>query len=381
MTFVSYAKNFEDVMLWRALKHIINGFYIDMGSGSPTINSVTHAFYEAGWYGINIKPNLCIHAQFVAIRHRDINLHIANDTSAPKFDDILTHNCVHSWGAADKQELEVFSLAHIWGQYIPDGQEVHFLIIDPKKLVDVILQGNELSKYRPWIIVVEAILPLSYQENHEEWVPLLRGYRFAYTDGLNRFYVANEHFELLPSFKYPPNTFDDFELNIQYQAEAQLEQAKIQARNAEDKALELKNEVDRLNNEIQIVYSSRSWRITYPLRVGFCAFLRVLYISSSILQSLMNRLADQLSFLVVHLIHFARSHPKFKEWALFWIRKYPKIGARLQAILLEKAFKSGRTSTNNLRDELYMPSFELKRLSPKARSIYEDLKNSLEGKI
>ena len=27
--FISYAQNFEDVMLWRALKHVEKGFYID----------------------------------------------------------------------------------------------------------------------------------------------------------------------------------------------------------------------------------------------------------------------------------------------------------------------------------------------------------------
>ena len=32
MSFISYAQNFEDVMLWRALKHVENGFYIDVGA-------------------------------------------------------------------------------------------------------------------------------------------------------------------------------------------------------------------------------------------------------------------------------------------------------------------------------------------------------------
>lgn len=32
MTFVSYAQNFEDVMLYRALKHVEKGFYIDVGA-------------------------------------------------------------------------------------------------------------------------------------------------------------------------------------------------------------------------------------------------------------------------------------------------------------------------------------------------------------
>jgi len=32
MTFISYAQNYEDVMLWRALKDVSNGFWFDVGA-------------------------------------------------------------------------------------------------------------------------------------------------------------------------------------------------------------------------------------------------------------------------------------------------------------------------------------------------------------
>ena len=35
MTFVSYAQNGEDVVLWRALSHVENGFYVDVGAADP----------------------------------------------------------------------------------------------------------------------------------------------------------------------------------------------------------------------------------------------------------------------------------------------------------------------------------------------------------
>jgi len=49
MPFVSYAQNFEDVILWRALKHVGRGFYIDLGAQDPVIDSISLAFYEHGW--------------------------------------------------------------------------------------------------------------------------------------------------------------------------------------------------------------------------------------------------------------------------------------------------------------------------------------------
>ncbi len=56
MTFISYAQNFEDVMLWRALKHVENGFYVDVGAQDPVVDSVSLAFYEHGWRGVHIEP-------------------------------------------------------------------------------------------------------------------------------------------------------------------------------------------------------------------------------------------------------------------------------------------------------------------------------------
>src|SRR5690554_3122350 len=56
MSLISYAQNFEDVMLWRALKHVENGFYIDIGAQDPVIDSVSLVFYEHGWRGVHIEP-------------------------------------------------------------------------------------------------------------------------------------------------------------------------------------------------------------------------------------------------------------------------------------------------------------------------------------
>ncbi|MDT9694257.1 hypothetical protein Q5762_39180, partial [Streptomyces sp. P9(2023)] len=74
MGIVSYAQNFEDVMLWRALGHIENGFYVDIGAQHPTIDSVSKAFYERGWSGINVEPVDEYITLLQAERGRDINL-------------------------------------------------------------------------------------------------------------------------------------------------------------------------------------------------------------------------------------------------------------------------------------------------------------------
>jgi hypothetical protein len=43
MPIISYAQNFEDVMLSRAFPGA-RGFYVDVGANDPDIGSVSHAF-------------------------------------------------------------------------------------------------------------------------------------------------------------------------------------------------------------------------------------------------------------------------------------------------------------------------------------------------
>jgi len=56
MTLNSYSQNFEDVMLWRALHDVGRGRYLDIGAQDPAVDSVSLAFYEAGWRGVHVEP-------------------------------------------------------------------------------------------------------------------------------------------------------------------------------------------------------------------------------------------------------------------------------------------------------------------------------------
>lgn len=77
MVFVSYAQNFEDVMLARALGAVKAGFYVDVGAQGPEEGSVTKHFYNQGWCGLNFEPSVHYHAQLEAARPRDVNLRCA----------------------------------------------------------------------------------------------------------------------------------------------------------------------------------------------------------------------------------------------------------------------------------------------------------------
>lgn len=245
MSFVSYAQNFEDVMLWRALKHVDQGFYVDVGANDPDIDSVTKAFYERGWRGINIEPVPQWFERLQEARPRDINLQLAAgrepgeiilfeipDTGLSTAERAFVDRHKSERGYQSGEiKVHVETLTNLCERY--HTAPIHFLKIDVEGMEKAVLEGLDFQKIRPWIILVESTLPNSQEECHVDWEPLLldAGYQYAYFDGLNRFYVANEHSELLDAFKAPPNVFDDFLLSRQHEADSRAAQA--EAREAE----------------------------------------------------------------------------------------------------------------------------------------------------
>ena len=367
MTFISYAQNYEDVMLWRALKHVERGFYIDVGAWSPDQDSVTRAFYEKGWHGINVEPNPEFNAQLCARRPRDINLKLAvgdreavltmnflGNPGLSTLDDGIAQKHQAAGWTANRQEVEVTTLAAIWQAHVPAGQEVHFLKVDVEGSEEAVLKGNDWQKYRPWVVVVEATLPMSQVESHDKWEHILldAGYQYAYADGLNRFYVAQEHPELLSAFKYPPNVFDEFTLVGQVQAEVRATAAEQRTAEAENRAIQAEARVNDLLN-------STSWRITAPLR----------WLAGLAHRFTPQALKPKLKLFLQHTALYVRRRPWLRRVTLGVLAHFPSLKTRLLRIVTD----NGASHSSRQSDA---PT-ELAHLTPRARRIYTDLKSAL----
>lgn len=267
MNFVSYAQNNEDVLLWRALKHIEKGFYVDVGANDPVVDSVTQAFYERGWHGINIEPVSSYYERLCEMRPKDINIHVAvgnaekvvdfyeiPDTGLSTINKDVAQSYKEKGIAVNEKHIPTLTLNHILSSY--QNQEIHFLKIDVEGAEGVVLEGLDLSVYRPWILVIESIHPSSKIKIEPYWESIILNadYCFAFFDGVNRFYYAKEHAELREALSTPANVLDSF---TNYITNDTLE---IHRKNAEhqniyiqeqDKAISsLKNEVAQKQEEI-----------------------------------------------------------------------------------------------------------------------------------
>lgn len=402
MKFVSYAQNYEDVMLWRALKHVERGFYIDIGANDPDIDSVTKAFYERGWSGINVEPLPTHHADLMHARPRDINLQCAVGEACGEME--LWEYDVRGWATAAVDVLEqhqrdgrkgrvhrvqVATLSDICKTHV-DG-EIHFLKVDVEGFEKSVLAGADFNKYRPWILVIEATKPNSTEEAFEDWEPLLitSGYQFCFFDGLNRYYVARERSDLIGSFRSPACVFDNFVSQEQRQLEISLQQALAITQRAMDRAahaeansmhaiaaekqqqLYLQHLVTKLTQaelaaaasaaRLQEVTNSKIWRLTAPLRTMGTVLKRLL--KATILPILLS------------LMSFVLSRPALRNRGSQLVKKFPYWAHRIHLIAIHRGLVEAPSDTDsslaNINRSTSIPPSS--KLSLQAGRIRQDL--------
>ena len=221
-SFTSYAQNGEDVVLDRVFAGRTDGFYVDIGSCHPLHDSVTLAFYERGWSGVNVEPDRGLYAQFLTDRPRDANVCAAVTQTKGRVTYFPTgtrgHGTVDPTLAAERSagdagaRVPAITLSDLLDYYGPEDRPIDFLKIDVEGWEAEVIASGDWARHRPRIVLVEAV-DLQAQPNHAGWEPGLldAGYKFGLFDGLNRFYVRDEDADLLPKIAAPANVFDDWQ--------------------------------------------------------------------------------------------------------------------------------------------------------------------------
>ncbi|MGL4555435.1 MAG: FkbM family methyltransferase [Gemmataceae bacterium] len=219
---VSYSINLEDVVLAKVFRDRPRGFYVDVGANDPTTHSNTRHFYDLGWSGINLEPG-GLFPRLAEQRPRDRNFNVAVSDARGE---MTYHEFPAAPGLSGLQDrvpdvppgllagatarkVPVRLLRDVLEEAAPPA--IDFMGIDVEGHERQVLLGNDWARWRPRVVFLEATVQGSGEPCHHLWEDVLvgAGYRFAYADGLNRFYVRAEDGGLIERFG-PPCVFDHY---------------------------------------------------------------------------------------------------------------------------------------------------------------------------
>jgi SAM-dependent methyltransferase len=134
----------------------------------------------------------------------------------------------------------------------------------------------------------------------------------------------------------------------------------------------LKSAADSLNGELQIVYASRSWRITRPLRIAFCTVALALRKISRIPQAIQQKALKLRSAALTRMTRFVINHPLLRARIKALVHRVPSHEAKLH----ESA------PPRNQELAMQMPAQEtlpISDLTLHSRHIYSDLENAINN--
>jgi len=221
---ISYAQRYEDIHLLRVFGEQEGGFYIDIGAGHPVYDNVSFAFYLRGWSGITVEPNPWLAQLSEGVRPRDSRTQSLvgekpSETTYYLVEDYHGLSTTVEGHALKAQSefgkssrtmtLPVTTLRALCEQYAPAS--IDFLKVDVEGSEREVLLGGDWRRFRPKVVVLEALAPVTMAPAWEAWEPLLtaQNYRFAFFDSLNRYYVAEEHAALAERLAAAPPSFAD----------------------------------------------------------------------------------------------------------------------------------------------------------------------------
>lgn len=312
---MSYAQNREDVVLWRALHGLTPGRYVEVGANDHTKHSISRAFYDRGWSGIEIEPVPALAGAFREARPRDVvveaavtaedreevTLHLIPDSGLSTLrDDVGAEHARSGW-PVEEVTVPARRLDSVLDEHLEPGADIHFLVIDTEGAERSVLESIDLRRWRPWVLVIEATAPMSDHRTHEEWEALVvgAGYHFCLFDGLSRWYFAEEHPELESALDHPACVLDHFVTQRLHHVEQEAADLRTSNTDLTDQVIRWRGQVmthwaaaaagavhqpggggvpsqetARLRAELDQIHHTVSWRVTAPLRTVRTAQLR-----------------------------------------------------------------------------------------------------------
>jgi FkbM family methyltransferase len=298
---ISWAEHWEDVRLWRVLGHLDAGFYVDVGAMDPSTDSVTKAFYERGWSGLDVEPNPHFADRLRSERPRDrieqvaaglergrATIHIVTSpegqqTGLSTLEPATAERHAHDGNKVIDLVTDVVPLAELMeGTPAEDPVRFHFLKVDAEGHEGAVLAGADLQRFRPLIVLVEARAPRQVLDTYAESEEVLVRARYTPVadDGLNRWYARSEDAGLAEVLAPEVNPLLDgrprrwWEFARERELVQRMEELDAASLAASREADALREETEALREEARVLRArlgtltcSWSWRATAPLRV------------------------------------------------------------------------------------------------------------------
>lgn len=211
---LSYAQNLEDYHLSLAFPGVTDGIYVDIGAGHPVADNVTYWFYLQGWSGVVVEPQADLAALYRRLRPRDTIFEgvVGRQSGTAAFHSVDRFHGLSSLVEDFARQATAlgasYSTVHRPSLTLADLCQQHGLATIDILKVDVegaeadVFAGADFGRFRPKVIVAEAIAPGTGAAAWQAWEPALLAadYEFVLFDTLNRFYVAREQAAVLERF-------------------------------------------------------------------------------------------------------------------------------------------------------------------------------------
>lgn len=203
--FRSHAQSLEDASLFKALRDVRAGSYLDIGSYHPLRDSVSAGFYEKGWRGLSVDPLPGLAALYDQERPDEtfIAAAISNQNNSATLARVEgTGLSAIDGDSADRIAVKTLPLSDLLSQI---NGPVHWMKIDVEGHEHAVIDSWNDHPARPWILCLEC-----EGETPPTWHDALtqRDYDFVRSDGLNRFYLHRDHIERREALASPPSILD-----------------------------------------------------------------------------------------------------------------------------------------------------------------------------
>jgi hypothetical protein len=172
---VSYAQAGEDLVVsfifWQF--KIKDVSYLDIGAHDPVVGSNTYLFYQRGYRGVLVEPNVAMCEKLRAVRPRDRTLeagigigktgeadyYVMSDASWSTFDRAEAEHQVKATGGKvtirEVRRMPLLDVNQVMAEHF-QGKAPSFISIDAEGWHFPILSSIDFQRFRPQVICIET---------------------------------------------------------------------------------------------------------------------------------------------------------------------------------------------------------------------------------